>query len=100
MPQSLSKILVHMLPLLLLLLPALPACAAPQTNWPSWRGPQNNASTETGSYPLTCDATRVLWKASLPGKGCSTPAVWDQRIYLTAPVNGFDGVLAFDWAGK
>jgi outer membrane protein assembly factor BamB len=43
---------------------------------------------------------KVLWKAPLPGKGCSTPAIWDQRIYLTAPVDGLDGVLAFDWAGK
>jgi len=36
----------------------------------------------------------------LPGKGCSTPAVWDRRIYLTAPTNGLDAALAFDWAGK
>lgn len=47
------------------------------------------------------DATKgVLWKSSLPGKGFSTPVVWQERIYLTVPVDGHDAVLAFDWAGK
>jgi len=70
------------------------------TNWPQWRGPDDNGSTRQGTYPVHWDSTNVLWKAPLPGKGCSTPIVWDQHIYLTAPINGLDGVLAFDWAGK
>jgi outer membrane protein assembly factor BamB len=71
-----------------------------QSNWPRWRGPQDNGSTEDGSYPIKWDSDKALWKASLPGKGCSTPAIWNQRIYLTAPINGLDGALAFDWTGK
>ena len=69
-----------------------------QNNWPRWRGPRDNGSVEGGTYPVTFE--KVLWKAPLPGKGCSTPVVWDQRIYLTAPTNGVDAVLAFDWSGK
>ena len=69
-----------------------------QANWPRWRGPRDNGSIESGNYPAKFD--KVLWKAALPGKGCSTPAVWDRRIYLTAPTNGLDAALAFDWAGK
>ena len=42
----------------------------------------------------------MLWKVPLPGKGCSTPVVWDRRIFLTAPVDGQDAVLALDWDGK
>src|SRR5438552_2953461 len=76
------------------------ARAQAQGNWPHWRGPQDKGSTEQGTYPVKWDAEKVLWKAPLPGKGCSTPIVWEQRIYLTAPVNGQDAVLAFDWAGK
>jgi len=72
--------------------------AEAQANWPRWRGPQDNGSTESGTYPVKWE--KVLWKAPLPGRGCSTPVVWDQRIYLTAPVNGLDAVLAFDWSGK
>jgi outer membrane protein assembly factor BamB len=76
------------------------AAAADQDNWPHWRGPLDIGSTAQGTYPVKWDSTNVLWKAPLPGKGCSTPAVWAKRIFLTAPVNGLDAALAFDWAGK
>lgn len=78
------------------------AATAPEGsgNWPRWRGPRDNGSTEGGTYPVKCDANTILWKAPLPGKGCSTPILWEQRIYLTAPVNGLDAALAFDWNGK
>ena len=33
------------------------------------------------------------WVADLPGKGCSTPIIRDQVIYLTAPVDGKDAML-------
>ena len=69
-------------------------------NWPHWRGPQDNGSTAQGAYPVKWDATNVLWKAPLPGKGCSTPIVWAKQIVLTAPTNGLDAALAFDWAGR
>jgi outer membrane protein assembly factor BamB len=74
--------------------------AAESANWPGWRGPGDNGSTGLGSYPVKWDATNVFWKAALPGKGCSTPIVWSEHIFLTAPSNGLDGVLAFDWGGK
>ena len=41
-----------------------------------------------------------LWRADLPGKGCSTPVVGEKQLFLTAPVNGSDAALAFDWSGK
>ena len=83
------------------ILAATTAFAEPTANWPRWRGPHDNGSNETGSYPVKWDATtNVLWTADLPGKGCSTPIVWNQRIYLTAPSEGQDTLLAFDWAGK
>ena len=74
--------------------------AAADENWPRWRGPRDNGSAAGGAYPVKWDATNVLWKAPLPGKGCSTPAVWDKRIFLTAPIQGADAVLAFGWAGQ
>ena len=37
---------------------------------------------------------------ALPGKGCSTPIVWEDHIVLTAPVEGKDALLAFDWNGR
>ena len=76
------------------------ALAAQADNWPRWRGTQDNGSVAGGSYPVKWDEGSVLWKAPLTGKGCSTPIVWNQRIYLTAPTNGVDAAVAFDWSGK
>jgi outer membrane protein assembly factor BamB len=77
------------------------AFAESPANWPRWRGPHDDGGNEHGSYPIKWDSTtNLLWKAALPGKGCSTPIVWDNQILLTAPVNAQDAVLAFDWSGK
>jgi len=84
-----------------ILLAASRAVAATQSNWPHWRGPEDNGSAGSGTYPTKWDATsNILWKAELPGKGCSTPIVWDRHIFLTAPADGQDAILAFDWSGK
>jgi outer membrane protein assembly factor BamB len=77
------------------------AVAENDFNWPRWRGPRDNGSTDVGRYPVKWDANSyLLWKVALPGKGCSTPVVWNQRIYVTAPVEGQDALLAFDGSGK
>lgn len=70
------------------------------TNWPQWRGPDGNGSTPSGAFPAKWNASEILWRAPLPGKGCSTPIVWNKHIYLTAPVGGKDALLAFDWSGR
>lgn len=71
------------------------------SNWPSWRGPRENGSIESGDFPTRFSPTTGLaWKTALPGKGCSTPIVWDDRIYLTTPVDGQDALLAIDAGGK
>lgn len=87
--------------ILLALLAVSPlAAAAASTNWPNWRGPQENGSTSAAKSPTRWDASHVQWKAPLPGKGCSTPIVWQDRVYLTAPVGGKDALLAFDHTGR
>lgn len=74
---------------------------APEAHWPSWRGPQFTGSTSHGTYPSKWSSTdNVLWKIPMPGKGCSTPAVYGEQIIITAPIDGKDGVLCFDFAGK
>lgn len=74
--------------------------AADNSNWPQWRGPGDNGSINGGKFATAWSPDDVLWKAPLPGKGCSTPIVWDQHIFLTAPTDGRDAVLAFDRSGK
>ena len=73
---------------------------AADINWPGWRGPDNNGSITSGNYPVTWDPENVLWKIDVPGKGFSTPVVWNNKIYLTTGTQDSDTVLAFDWSGK
>ncbi len=71
------------------------------SDWPQWRGPNGDGGREGGNYPVKWGPdSNLLWKVELPGKGCSTPAVWSHRIYVTAPVGGKDAVLVFDWSGR
>lgn len=70
------------------------------SDWPRWRGPADSGSTEQGKYPEKLSEEFQVWKAVLPGKGCSTPIVVNQTIYLTAPVDGRDALLAIDWSGR
>jgi outer membrane protein assembly factor BamB len=76
------------------------AALLPDKYWPAWRGADNSGSTVKGSYPAKFSNTEnVLWKAELPGKGCSTPIVWGERIVLTCSAQGSDAILAYDWSG-
>jgi outer membrane protein assembly factor BamB len=79
---------------------AAAAYAADVADWRSWRGPQAAGSIDAGNYPVEFGAEKYLWRTPLPGKGCSTPICLGERIYLTAPAEGRDAVLAFDLAGK
>ena len=76
------------------------AAAFEPSDWPRWRGPLDIGSIETGIYPVQLDGSTARWRAPLPGKGCSTPIVRDQVIYVTAPVEGKDALLAIDWSGN
>src|SRR5262245_58309057 len=89
----------------LFLLFFLTTTALAQPNWPHWRGPQDTGCVEGGSFPVqwsqgSAGASPYLWTAPLPGKGCSTPIVWDKKIFLTAPTNGLDAALTFDASGR
>jgi outer membrane protein assembly factor BamB len=72
--------------------------SAQDTQWPNWRGPNGNASIDTGTYPAKWE--KPAWKVALPGKGTCVPIVHRERVYLTCPDEGQDAVLAFDFSGK
>lgn len=75
--------------------------AADVTRWPSWRGTASSGSATGGSYPVDWnDDSQIRWKQKLPAKGCSTPAVWDEHILLTSPIDGQDAVIDFDFDGN
>lgn len=74
--------------------------AAEIPDWRSWRGPLDSGSVEAGNYPHEFDAENYLWRAELPGKGCSTPILLNGMIYLTASADGNDALLSYNFDGK
>lgn len=80
---------------------ALTVAANASDRWPTWRGPHGDGSVATGTFATHwSDTSNILWRAALPGKGCSTPIVWDDHIFVTTPAERQDTVLALDLNGK
>ncbi|MDA9777136.1 PQQ-binding-like beta-propeller repeat protein [Rubripirellula sp.] len=69
-------------------------------DWPNWRGVDGSGTIAYGDFPASLDSTHLDWKFSLPGKGCSTPAIFSETIYVTAPEFGRDALMAVDKNGK
>jgi outer membrane protein assembly factor BamB len=58
---------------LLLTIALVPSVAT--ADWPRWRGSSDHGSVDVGEYPTELGDQSLVWKADLPGKGFSTPAV-------------------------
>lgn len=53
-------------------------------NWPAWRGPRNDGSSQERDLPTTWGPTEnIAWKAALPGAGHSSPIVWEDHVFVT-----------------
>jgi outer membrane protein assembly factor BamB len=78
----------------------LTASAEEPGPWPQWRGPSNDGFVEAGDYPTRLGEDTLLWKTALPGKGSSTPIVLGETVFITAPMDGEDALLAFDRSGE
>lgn len=78
------------------------ATASHAGNWSNWRGPHGNGVADGSGYPAQWDnTTNILWKAELEGFGGSTPAIWEDRIFVTSPNSAGDNeVVCFDLSGK
>jgi len=63
--------------------------------WPQFRGPDGQGHT-TADLPLDfSDTDNVVWKTPIAGRGWSSPAVADQRIWLTTAVDNGHVLRAF-----
>lgn len=53
-------------------------------DWPQFRGPTGDGIATTTNLPVTWSPTQnVAWRASVPGRGRSSPVVLGDRIWLT-----------------
>ena len=59
------------------------ASFAQTENWPCWRGPNGDGTSMETNIPIKWDSlTNVLWKIPVPGKGHSSPIVWEDNLII------------------
>jgi outer membrane protein assembly factor BamB len=72
--------------LLLLLSHAAVSGAA---NWSQWRGPSSSGVSGESNLPSEWSSDRnIRWKTAIPGRGHSSPVIWENRIFLTSDIEG------------
>jgi outer membrane protein assembly factor BamB len=55
-------------------------------DWPNWRGP-NHDGVARGTAPREwSESKNVAWKAEIPGRGHSSPVIWENRIFVTTAI--------------
>ncbi len=78
---------MHFAAAALVALPVFVASGASAQNWPAWRGPLANGAAPGANPPLEWSETRnVKWKVSLPGRGTSTPVIWDDQVFILTAI--------------
>ena len=56
----------------------------PASDWPQFRGPTGQGTSDEHGLPLNwSETTNVRWKVPIPGKGWSSPVIQGDRIWLT-----------------
>ncbi len=68
-------------------------------NWPGFRGPTRQGVSQEKDLPTQWTSEQnIAWHVSLPGRGWSSPIVWDDLVFITTATNaGADcHVMALD----
>jgi len=65
------------------------------SDWPHWRGPSLDGSTDEQGLPQTWSETEnIAWKAPLPGPGAGTPVTADGKVFISSMDDGGNDLLA------
>jgi outer membrane protein assembly factor BamB len=61
--------------------------SADAENWPRFRGPTGQGISSEKNLAISWSAeSNIVWKASIPGEGWSSPIVWDDRVFVTTAI--------------
>lgn len=52
-------------------------------NWPQWRGPRLDGTSQDTGFPISANQN-TTWKIELPGSGHASPIVWNDRLFIVA----------------
>lgn len=71
---------------ILISIAALGLSAASAENWPQFRGLGGQGIVANPEKIPTewSESKNLVWKSALPGKGSSSPIIWEDRIFLTS----------------
>ena len=60
-------------------------------NWPQWRGPHLNGTSEkaAGLAVRWSESRNVAWRTELPSWSAASPVVWEDTIFVTSAEEGF-----------
>jgi outer membrane protein assembly factor BamB len=62
--------------------------AAPDDNWPQFRGLRAGVAADDPALPDAWSASEnVVWKSDVPGMGWSSPIVWGDHVFVTTVVS-------------
>ena len=65
--------------------------------WPQWRGPLGTGVAPHAQPPVEwSESTNVRWKVEIPGRGSSTPVIWDDRLFVLTAVPTGEEVVSRD----
>ena len=56
-------------------------------NWPGWRGPRGDGTSQSTKLPMNWDGSsgeNIKWKAPIPGTGHSSPVIYGDRIFVAS----------------
>jgi outer membrane protein assembly factor BamB len=71
------------------------ASVAIGSDWPQWRGPYFNGSTDEKNLPSTWSRTEnVAWSVDLAGCSAATPIIQDDKVFLSGVDKDRDMLLA------
>ena len=69
--------------------------AAHAADWPQWRGPNFNGSTDEKNLPVKWSQTEnVAWSVDLPGPSAATSIVCADRVFISSVDSAADSLLA------
>jgi len=64
-------------------------------DWPHWRGPYLNGSSDEINLPATWSKTEnIAWVASLPGHSSATPIITNGKVFISSTDRDSDNLLA------
>jgi outer membrane protein assembly factor BamB len=52
-------------------------------NWPQWRGPNFNGSSNEKGLPSTWSKETAKWSVDLPGPSAATPIIWGDHVFVS-----------------